>query len=693
MGASAMRAAGCSACRFTALRLFVTGFPALRVSFAPVSTSLFASTPITARYSSFQATSRLHNKSPAIEEQRTEQENDDGNELNTSTSEPGSTEKEEVPWYLQVEPPRHPTLMHEPPPLPDIPDGSPKLMEPLVKFASEELGLDDLSLLDLRELDPPAAIGPDLMMLFGTARSERHLHVSADRLVRFLRGRGISAKADGLLGRNELKVKLRRRARKEKLLGSTGGSRTFDDGITTGWICVNIGTVGRGSSKETIILDEAGSRTGFGVPELGTTVVVQMMTESKRQELDLEKLWTDMLRRGLEKIARPIKGSGGKAVQNSNAFLDSQAHSTGSRGHLNSSKSRFFSTSTRHTDTIVEPIPEQGKKTPSPEVSGRQGEEIPDEVARLRDLIEHDTGSRLHVLGMLKEQMVGQPGVLGRELRRGQDSPLVRLYNRAMDGLPPAQALPFRFWFEVTARVCGAAEYTVAKLRALFTDIQLAGTPLSPSEYADLVRAIYVTPAADDADVRERSYFAVEVVDCMFTRGEEVLNNELVVAVVQGLTIGSASKTPGGQRLLSQFEEFLFQGGLPCPSENQLLALLEAYANAGSWDKFWAVWRIGPQRYARRTARMYRYVFDRFARDGHQMRAMDAIRWCVNEMEHEVPPVTPVGPVKLALEACLRVADPDSEAIAKGVAPKSYKYAGREFPTIWSMITPKDSRP
>lgn len=173
-------------------------------------------------------------------------------------------------------------------------------MEPLVKHVSEDLGLDDLTLLDLRELDPPPALGPDLIMLFGTARSERHLHVSADRLVRWLRGYGISAKADGLLGRNELKTRLRRQARKAKLLGNAGVTRGGDDGISTGWICVNLGTIG-GSDTETVILDEKGRPTGFGVSQMGTTVVIQFMTSSRRAELDLETLWLGKLRRSQEK--------------------------------------------------------------------------------------------------------------------------------------------------------------------------------------------------------------------------------------------------------------------------------------------------------------------------------------------------------------------------------------------------------
>lgn len=299
--AAILRAARCPACRMSVLRPFISDF-APSYARAPMlvasSRSQFFAPTAAAAFSTFRPTPRRLG-SPSITEQRVEEEHGkDGQKPNAeASSESGGSDE---PWYLQVEPPRHPTLVHEPSPLPDIPDGSPKLMEPLLKFVADELGLDDLTLLDLREMDPPPALGPNLMMLFGTSRSERHLHVSADRTVRWLRGRGVVAKADGLLGRNELKIKLRRLARKAKLLGNSGVMRGGDDGISTGWVCVNLGVVG-GSTQEVEMFDAEGRSTGFGVPQTGTSIVIQMLTESRRKDLDLEGLWGGMLQRSLEK--------------------------------------------------------------------------------------------------------------------------------------------------------------------------------------------------------------------------------------------------------------------------------------------------------------------------------------------------------------------------------------------------------
>ncbi|KAG5813043.1 hypothetical protein H9Q74_006345 [Fusarium xylarioides] len=206
---------------------------------------------------------------------------------------------EDVPWFLEVEPPRHPQNQHAVQ-LPKIPEGAPEVLEPMVKYIFEDMGLDEISMLDMRDLDPPAALGPNLIMLFATARSERHLHISSGRFVRWLRkNHNISARADGLIGPGELRTKLRRLRKKAKLMGTNtaiipGG----DNGISTGWVCVNFSS-NSDNIDEAAKVDDSGRFSGFGAPQTGTTVVIQCMTESRRAELDLESLWQTVLKKSL----------------------------------------------------------------------------------------------------------------------------------------------------------------------------------------------------------------------------------------------------------------------------------------------------------------------------------------------------------------------------------------------------------
>jgi hypothetical protein len=192
--------------------------------------------------------------------------------------------------------------------IPELPENPPAILSPILQYLSVESGLDNLSLIDLRHLDPPPALGANLLMIIGTARSVKHLNVSADRFCRWLRSNyKMRPCADGLLGRNELKLKLRRKARRLKLAQSVGNTleAAKDDGITTGWICVNLGSVegvgedkdrdlatapGREETQEDVELSDDGY-IGFGSRSTAPRIVVQMFTEEKRAEMDLEGLW------------------------------------------------------------------------------------------------------------------------------------------------------------------------------------------------------------------------------------------------------------------------------------------------------------------------------------------------------------------------------------------------------------------
>ncbi|KAG6011565.1 hypothetical protein E4U43_008239 [Claviceps pusilla] len=228
-----------------------------------------------------------------------------GNPSNVSETPSNDEQSTSVkPWFLQVEAPTHPPSLHTPE-LPKAPPESPALITPMIKYIFEDMGLDNISLMDLRDLDPPAALGPNLIMLFATARSERHLHVSSGRFVRWLRKNyKVDARADGLIGPGELKTKLRRLRKKAKLMGTnTMILPDGDNGISTGWVCVNFST-SETLADETTSFDETGRFSGFGAALTGNTVVVQCMTEARRSELDLETLWRGILKRNLQQTMK-----------------------------------------------------------------------------------------------------------------------------------------------------------------------------------------------------------------------------------------------------------------------------------------------------------------------------------------------------------------------------------------------------
>ncbi|OOF92608.1 hypothetical protein ASPCADRAFT_8264 [Aspergillus carbonarius ITEM 5010] len=249
----------------------------------------------------FASVSRLQSERPASPSSEAPSASLEGKEETTSV--PTSDNSSHIPWYLQEEPPlteSQQTL--SPDQIPELPENSPEILPVLLDYVFKDLGLDSLKLLDLRGLETPPALGANVIMLIGTARSVKHLNVSADRLCRWLRSTyKLSPYADGLLGRNELKIKLRRKARRARLASRSGTMfDEKDDGITTGWICVNAGVVEEAPVKEV----QDYSFEGFGHTVLGTRVVVQIFTEEKRAEVDLEGLWKNRAEREKRKFGQ-----------------------------------------------------------------------------------------------------------------------------------------------------------------------------------------------------------------------------------------------------------------------------------------------------------------------------------------------------------------------------------------------------
>lgn len=293
--AVALRGAFCRSCRQEIIRSFVS------VSVSGVSIPRYTrlSAPIhnVNGRKAFSLAPRLWSQdspsaSPNTSVLPVEEEKDAHIESNVSQA-----SSQHIPWYLQEETPStEPHPLSHGDQLPTLPENPPPILSHLLEYVYKEAGLDSLKLFDLRGLDPPPALGANTIMIIGTARSVKHLNVSADRLCRWLRSSWkLRPYADGLFGRNELKIKLRRRNRRAKIASQAGAVlEDKDDGITTGWICVNVGVVEDSSVQKepTGIVFE-----GFGSIAQGTRIVVQMFTEEKRAEVDLEGLWEATLER------------------------------------------------------------------------------------------------------------------------------------------------------------------------------------------------------------------------------------------------------------------------------------------------------------------------------------------------------------------------------------------------------------
>lgn len=589
----------------------------------------------------------------------TEAERKSTSTVAVSENQSSGDQAEEEPWYLQEEPPRHPTLVPEIHPLPEIPRNTPSILTPLVKFIAEDLGLDDLKLMDLRTLDPPPALGPSLIMLFGTARSDRHLHISAGSLKSWLRQNGINAHADGLLGRKELKIKMRRRQRKAKLLGTSATALGGDDGITTGWICVNLGTIGSAVHHEMPLETTDGKFAGFGARQTGvTTIVVQVMTESKRRDLDLETLWSRILARS---------GSD-RLVEDDLEYVEADTHPNemsmftegGSpKVFATPSQRRFFSTSCRRPSPPEQPEQVTDPSTRSP---------APDNVDASLDPVRY-INAKVAELKQLQARFAclsyaDASEALGGLSEQGRPSDFARQWRSTIRFLPPEQSWRFRLWFCVAGRKLGLQGFTLNHLRDLVQEMELIGVICHRDHFLELLQAVYLQSANDELPLDEPSELALDILHVMFERGEPIINTDVIVSLIESL---ARSESQGAQQLSLQaiLEKFLLQADLPYMGEAFLVRLLDAYAVQDNWERWWDIWRMPPKHQQPRSDWLYVHLWNTMAASNHQRRCQEAIRQCFHEMLNENPQVQPTGRVKEALEACIRVADPTAEEIAK----------------------------
>lgn len=590
----------------------------------------------------------------------------------TQQAEKGSGQGEQ-PWYLQEEPPRHPSLVQHSQPLPEVPENVPPILQNLVKYAAEDMGLDDLKLLDLRTLDPPAALGPNLIMLFGTARSERHLHVSGRHLTSWLRRKGIKAHADGLLGPNEFKIKMRRKRRKAKLLGTAATPTGRDDGVTTRWICTNLGTISSGSQDPV----EYETATGFRTRQTGTTIVVQAFTESKREELDLELLWSRILaRRGDENLITDDLEYTEADTHPDEVSLFTEGGSP--KVFATPFQRRFFSTSPRQPHQVTDPpnsdsITSHVNPTLDPEAF------IATKVAELERLqAQFESFSYEDAVGALDNSGTGQV------------SAYTSAWNQAIQRLRPENSWQFRLWLCVAGRQLGVRHFDLAHLRELVHEMELLGIICHRGHYIEMLQVIYLEPTDSTVTLSEQSRLALEILNVMYERGEPIMTTDVIVSLLESLA-RTQSQSKQTSELQTVLEKFLLQADLPYMGEDAIMRLMNAYAAQDNWTRFWEVWRIPPKFQAPRSRQLYLHLWTIMALTNHQKRCQEAIRWCFHEMLNEDPPVRPVMEIKDALEACLKVADPEAEEIAKHLVIKDHRtrmLSMHEFVVIYRLLNP-----
>lgn len=608
----------------------------------------------------------------------------------------------ELPWYMQVRTAQSVIRpLAERQRLPDLPPDPPPLLQPMLEHISIELGLDDLSILDLRGLDPPPALGSNLLMVLGTARSEKHLHVSADRFCRWLRTEHkISPYADGLLGRGELKLKMRRKARRAKALSRVGSSETgnADDGIRTGWVCVNIGNVEDGQAATEADSSIEGY-VGFGTGTEGVKLVIQMLTGEKREGLELERLWAQALARqdrrqkrifGGEKVPAAHLGAGVQVAPIALNML-STPHSLPPSGQSEKPSSRAlqmrsfhnnarsFSTNSHggmNAENVVANGWELEPRILSPDTQDQKGRAaLPSSgpSQERRRLNGFDDNMRLLSLQSILKYLRELPRedaieVLGTGVNDDRSTSFLRSFYEAYPLFPDSQFWECRLAMTCHAISIGHPSYTKFNLVSIFSEMQASAVDIPASAFTlvicTLLEETWRPQTNDSRPSLPVTYIrlAVDILEDMSLRGENVMTEEIMTSL-QVATYIASDPEPGDKIQLhtaahERLKTLMDNHGFPKRSTASYGRAIRACADMDKWHGVWQTWDSIPANFQRRDEELYALLFRCAARRGHQSKTMAVLRQSIASMSREEPPVKLEGEVARAVLQCLSIADP-----------------------------------
>ena len=480
--------------------------------------------------------------------------------------------------------------------------------------------------------------------------------------------------ADGLLGRNELKLKLRRKAKRTKLLSAVGAKDTgegdVEEGIRTGWVCVNVGRVEGGELVKEMETEEAQKGfVGFGKLSGGSSIVVQLMTEEKRGEIDLEKLWTETLNRDLKAKRKleedddsnvDVLGSSnssnqvaGSVPESSNAQIQQQTPTASSYFPLGGASNptagqqiRAYTTSTRHN--MATTVETATARSPDlhlmPPISYTTAVETSDpSISKLTNLLsdlKSATPSRAF-------DMLGEDALMKavEEFSLAEDRPvesagtgsvdfLISFYS-AMPTFPGPEHWHMHLELLSHARDLGHKDAHTNIFTAQLDNMQIAGLIPEERTFQLVIRALLAPlgkkVAAYDGVAIWPSYYKVvevfKVMEDMESYGYDPVSPD-ILTLIYSTCVGS----PPVEGRTLQLAELV--DGLGA-------ARLRHRLQVKDWTSFWRTWRSYPQRFLPRSAAMYTVFFNAIGdgRMGSVLQMREVLATALLEMEREEPKV------------------------------------------------------
>ena len=491
----------------------------------------------------------------------------------------------------------------------------------------------------------------------------------------------LAAHADGLLGRNELKLKLKRKAGKAKMMTAAGGqpATDADDGVSTGWICINVGNVAGGEQEP----EHDPSFIGFGPRTSGTKLVVQLMTEEKRGEIDLEGLWRGVMDKSSRRAERI------STAREESEAVDPEMDPDTTSARVQSPAISVTSRSGSYAPTQAGPTYQQTRGFHSAqqcrveENGGAMSSDAADSIETLRSLPHADFLSTL-----------------------SEDNPLFNK-DTVTALLCLEKPFPYRTHWQARLRLCalelqhGLNHYSRRPIRNMLREMQKTEFPIPRECFIEALHAILFAPhpvslnmedqelathyafrfslgaALDELERMQAHGYTVADPDVFWAMHTAVLHASFVVRYDMEepwMSWDHALTTPMVRqmqhKILTVMRILLPQRSMfdapavdvdSANTEDTYFRFLESYLQTQDWSAFWNVFRGYASAMAHRGPALYAFMFHGVAATGHANMAYEVLEEYVPEMDRERPPVRIDGDVDLAsaVRECMNVAGRD----------------------------------
>jgi len=595
-----------------------------------------------------------------------------------------SDSKEElVPWYLRAKAPIskfHPLAERQV--LPPLPEDPPPALQAVLTQLSVEEGIDYLKVLDLRALDPPPALGENIVMIIGTARSGRQLHMCSDRMCRWLRKEfRMRPFADGLVGRGELKLQERRARRRGKLTTTQSGIEEV-----AGWVCITAG---------------------------GQGLVIQLFTRDKREEVDLESLWGKELERDAKKREAERRVAEGEEQGTFGAFGRGLSTRFPIPGSVQARA--FHSSSQQPLQVVTEPpagslvrFAEERINVDTHVRKGHYWRLVP----RVSEAFNPDADLKnaaylmeAHINHLRNKfrgnnysgKITGGCKLLGQGIADRTSTQFLQSYFRYFPKHPPPVHLRLHLQFLIETNRINPEKYPLSEA----TSFLKALPPPAPAElYYMCMRAIadspehrsYKLPALEEATLRLSliqdlaehfgpvSTLSQHIPEFQFCKFRALAHNAVTAVLLAAKTVCSTKRAEAGKEADGAVWNFGIRTGT-YPIDPRLVKIeresikqkchsyairefveqaMAAYVAADHWTALWNRWKNLKYMSVRRDQGFYELLIGLVVLGAKQKEGVYAARHIWNDMRRETPPILMTAGIAKGLLAVVQLAEGDS---------------------------------